>query len=253
MIVALGRLRALDAVAKKPLENLRTLRVAGLEAVAFARQAVLLHRDVAAVYPRDAEAGQDVVVLLHGLFATAGVLRPMRRTIELKAPAHTASFTYAPGPGVDAIAQSLGELVARLPSGVRVHLVGHSLGGVVARWYLQEHGGDPRVVQTVSLASPFRGTRHARLMPTGAGRDILPDSEVLQRLARRAHVAAHVPHLSVIAADDRVVTERARFEHGDELVIDSCGHNSLLFHPSVADVVAERVRSLRRLEQAVGA
>lgn len=238
---------------RKPLDNLKTLRVAGLEAVAFARQAVLLHRDVAAVYPERAAPGEDVVVLLHGLFATAGVLRPMRRHVEEHAPAHTASFSYAPGPGVDAIAKGLADLVARLPGGVRVHLVGHSLGGVVARWYLQEHGGDPRIVQTVSLASPFRGTRHARLMPTGAGRDILPGSEVLQRLSRRAHVAAHVPHLSVVAAQDRVVTERAAFAHGEELVIEDCGHNSLLYHPEVGELLAHRVRALRRLPSAVGA
>jgi hypothetical protein len=124
---------------------------------------------------------------------------------------------------------------------------------LVARWYLQEHGGDSRIVQTISLASPFRGTRHARLIPAGAGRDIQPGSEVLRRLARRAHVAAHVPHLSVIAADDQIITESARFEHGDHHVIESCGHNSLLFHPKVAELVVERVRCLRPLDQAVGA
>jgi len=213
----------------------------------------LLHCDVAASYPDSAEPGEDVVVVLHGLFATAGVLRPLRRHIEQSAPACTASFTYAPGPGVDAIAQSLADLVERLPEGVRIHLVGHSLGGIVARWYLQEHGGDPRIVQTVSMASPFRGTRHARLIPTAAGRDISPGSEILRRLSRRAHVAAHVPHLSVIAAADRVVTERATFEHGDELVIEDCGHNSLLFHPRVPELLSERVRSLRPLDEAAGA
>ena len=208
---------------------------------------------MSAVYPERVEPGEDVVVFLHGLFATAGVLRPLRRHVEEHAPAHTASFTYAPGPGVDAIAGSLAEVVRRLPADVRIHLVGHSLGGVVARWYLQEYGGDPRIVQTVSLASPFRGTRHARLMPAGAGRDILPGSPVLDRLTRRAHVAAHVPHLSLVATEDRVVTERASFAHGEELEIEDCGHNSLLFHPGVARTVADRVRALRELPVAVGA
>lgn len=220
--------------------------------MAFARQAALLHCDVGATFPDGAEPGDDVVVVLHGLFATAGVLRPLRRHLEQHAPACTASFTYAPGPGVDAIAKSLADLVERLPGDVRIHIVGHSLGGVVARWYLQEHGGDPRIVQTISMASPFRGTRHARFMPTAAGRDISPGSEVLKRLARRAHVAAHVPHLSVLAADDRVITEPARFEHGEELVIEECGHNALLFHPRVPEILCEQVRAVRPLARAVG-
>jgi triacylglycerol lipase len=229
------------------------LRMHGLEAVAFARQAVLLHRDVAALYPDRAQAGDDVVVFLHGLFATAGVLRPMRQVVEQTVGAHTASFTYAPARGVDQVARSLGELLARLPAGVRLHLVGHSMGGIAARWYLQEHALDPRVVQTISLASPFQGTRHARLMPTAAGRDIAIGSEVLRRLARRAEVAANVPHLSVVASHDQLVTESAVFELGESLVIEACGHNGLLFQPEVAELVAERVRSFRQLDQAAGA
>src|SRR5688572_20838715 len=59
-----------------------SLRAVGREALAFARQAVLLHRDVASTLPERVREGEDVVVLLHGLFATAGVLRPLRRSIE---------------------------------------------------------------------------------------------------------------------------------------------------------------------------
>src|SRR5258706_10075067 len=110
--------------------RLALIKNAAQEALAFARQATLLHRDVLAVYPPHAVPGDDVVVLLHGLFATAGVLRPLRRRIELEADAHTASFSYAPGLGVESVADSLAELVARLPPDVRVHLVGHSMGGI---------------------------------------------------------------------------------------------------------------------------
>jgi pimeloyl-ACP methyl ester carboxylesterase len=222
------------------------IRTVGREALAFARQAVLLHRDVGSTLPERVRAGEDVVVLLHGLFATAGVLRPLRRSIEQSAAgAHTAAFSYAPGPGVESVARRLGELVRWLPSGVRIHLVGHSLGGLAARWFVQELGGDPRVAQTISLASPFRGTRHARLLPGPAGRDITPGSELLQRLEHRALSAVHVPHISIAAERDAVVTESTLFPFGDRLVVPHCGHNALLFHPRVAAIVAQRVRERR--------
>jgi triacylglycerol lipase len=216
-------------------------RAAGLEAMAFARQAVLLHRDVTSTLPERARAGDDVVVLLHGLFATAGVLRPLRRSIEQGATAHTAAFSYAPGPGVEGVARRLGELLRWLPAGVRIHLVGHSLGGLAARWYVQEYGGDSRVVQTISLASPFHGTRHARLLPGPAGRDITPGSALLRRLEQGAPHAPHVPHLSIAAARDAVVTESTLFPWGDHLVVGECGHNALLFHPEAAAAVTRRV------------
>ena len=222
-----------------------SLRAVGREALAFARQAVLLHRDVASTLPERVREGEDVVVLLHGLFATAGVLRPLRRSIEQEAEAHTAAFSYVPGLGVERVAQRLGELVRWLPAGVRIHLVGHSLGGLAARWFVQELGGDPRVAQTISLASPFCGTRHARLLPGPAGRDITPGSALLDRLEQRAFSALHVPHVSIAAERDAVVTESTLFPFGDRLVVADCGHNALLFHPRVASIVAQRVRERR--------
>jgi pimeloyl-ACP methyl ester carboxylesterase len=226
------------------LNRFRALRLAGLEAMAFARQAALLHRDMLAAYPARAGAGDDVVVLLHGLFATAGVLRPLKRRIEGATGAHTASFTYVPGPGIERIAVRLRELVRVLPADVRLHLVGHSMGGVVVRWFMQELGGDRRVVQTVSLGSPFHGTRHARLMPSPCGRDIVPGSPLLQRLRQRSRDST-VPHLSIAAARDSVVTESALLPSGDHLIIKDCGHNGLLFHPSVASEIVRRVHRFR--------
>ncbi len=219
------------------------LRVVGGEALALARQATLLHRDWTATYPRLALPGEDVVVLLHGLFATAGVLRPMRRVIEEYAPAHTATFSYAPGPGVIRVADSLAALVDRLPGAARIHLVGHSLGGVAARWFVQELGGDPRIVQTISLASPFNGTDRGWLVPAAAGRDIRPDSAVLRRL--REGDSGGVPHLSVVADSDHLVTRDASLGFGERVTIPGSGHNGLLFRRDVALLVAERVRESR--------
>lgn len=228
--------------------RLREWKVAGLEALALAKQATLLHRDLGSVAPKDAGRGDDVVVLLHGLFATAGVLRPMRRAVELEAPAFTASLSYAPSAGVVSVAHRLAELVRALPSGVRVHLVGHSMGGVVVRWYVQELGADSRVVQTVSLASPFNGTERARMWPTPAGRDITPGSRVLERL--RQGGARELPHLSVVADSDTIITRDASLNRGERVVVRDCGHNALLYHPEVPKLIVERVRASRPLAQA---
>lgn len=226
------------AVIAKPLE-LQRFRAAGREALAIARHATLLHRDLMAADLPRAAVGDDVVVLVHGLFATAGVLRPLREAIERGTGAHTASFTYPPGPGVASVAESLAKLVDRLPSGVRLHLVGHSMGGLAVRWFVQELGGDPRVVQTISLASPFNGTRRAWLMPATAGRDIARDSTVVRRLAERGEMG--VPHLSVVAESDTLVTEDASPPYGESVVIRACGHNGLLYHAEVADLMVARL------------
>ncbi|MCC6556594.1 MAG: hypothetical protein IT372_26845 [Polyangiaceae bacterium] len=245
-------------------ERLRThaLGVAGREAAAFARQALLLRHDVAEpVLPADARDGDDVVVLRHGLFATAGVLRPMRAAIERQAPGAsgsgparapggaaailTAAISYPPGPGVEALAERLGDALSALPAGARLHLCGHSVGGIVCRFYAQE-AGDARVAQTISMATPFGGIPGARFLGFGGARDIDPSSPVLRRILLGA-ARSPIPHLSIVAADDTLI--RSPIAHalpsGEVRVMAACGHNTLLFDPDVAALIVRRVLDLR--------
>lgn len=140
----------------------------GAEGVATLREMALAPRDLAAVVP-DARPGDDVVVLVHGFCATAGVFRPLRARLERETGARTATFTHAPGVRIRRIARNLAALVDRIPRGTRITVVGHSLGGVVARWYVQEMGGDSRVKRTISLASPFGGVE---VLPVLVGADL---------------------------------------------------------------------------------
>ena len=51
----------------------------------------------------------------------------------------------------------------------RVHIVAHSMGGLVARYYVQRLGGHERVHTLVTLGTPQRGTRWARALPPSGG------------------------------------------------------------------------------------
>lgn len=223
------------------------LAVAAREALAFARQGLLLRHDTAEpVIPHGVSAGEDVVVFLHGLFATAGVLRPLRAAIARHVGVHTAALTYLPGPGVPAIAARLGEITSAVPAGARLHLVGHSLGGIVARWFALE-AGDPRVVQTISLATPFAGVPRAAWLGVDTGRDLHPQSPVLRRILLHPE-ADGIPHLSIVAGADNLVETPVShaLPGGDVLVMEGRGHNTLLFDDEVARAVERRILERRR-------
>ncbi|MBW2454628.1 MAG: hypothetical protein JRI68_08960 [Deltaproteobacteria bacterium] len=213
------------------------------EIAAFAHQALLLRHDAGRpVVPTQARPGDDVVVCLHGAFTTAGVLRPLRRRLERHPGVHTATMPYPLGPGVRTLSRLLQERLAELPEDTTVHLVGHSLGGVVARYFAQELG-DPRVVQTISLAAPFAGVRHIGRLPVAVARDLAPMSPLLRGLALGSRRAFALPHLSLVADSDVVV--KTPIEHalpgGDLAIIRDCGHNSMLFRKDVARLVERRV------------
>ncbi|AUX41030.1 hypothetical protein SOCE26_024350 [Sorangium cellulosum] len=237
---------------------------AGREVASFARQAVLLPYDtLAPVIPAGARDGDDVVIILHGLFASAGVLRPLRTAIERHASAsraprapgrpcpaqaelppgsvHTATMSYAPGPGVEELSARLAALISALPGGVRLHLVGHSMGGIVCRFFAQEVL-DPRIVQTISMASPFGGIPRAALLGFGGARDLDASSPLLRRVLLGT-ARSSIPHLSIIAGADTLV--RSPIAHalpgGEVRVMQARGHNTLLFDPEVAALVARRI------------
>jgi triacylglycerol lipase len=211
----------------------------GVERLALLREVTLVAHDLAAVVP-EAQAGDDVVVLVHGFLASAGVFRPLRARLERDAGARVATFTHAPGAGIRRIARRLGALIDGLPRGTRITVVGHSLGGVVARWYVQELGGHTRVVRTISLASPFGGVHVPQVL---VGADLHEQSALLRRLRERAHLAG-VPHTSIVAEDDTVVVgvETASLGFGEVVVLPRRGHHALLFCERAAGLVIDRIR-----------
>jgi pimeloyl-ACP methyl ester carboxylesterase len=216
------------------------MEAAAREARAFARLARLLPLDLGQVVPDGAREGDDVVVLVHGALATAGAWRPLRERL-LAEGVHSASFTYGPSAGVVAISEGIGRIIRLLPARVRLCLVGHSLGGLAVRWFVQEAGGDPRVVGTVTVAAPFGGARGASLLPGQAGRDMSRGSPVLERLSLSA-LRTEVTHLSIFGSADTAVSEDTPYPVGERLVIPGAGHNALLFHDDVSGSILARLR-----------
>lgn len=234
------------------------LAIAGREVAAYARQALLIRHDAEApVLPAEARDGDDVIVLLHGMFATAGVLRPLRDALArhqgpaVVPPIHTAAVSYPFAQGICAAAERLASALSTLPPGARLHLCGHSLGGIVCRYYALE-AGDDRVVQTLSMATPFGGVPGARLLGMECARDLEPSSSVLRRILASADDAP--PHLSIVAGSDALV--RSPVAHalpgGEVRVMEGRGHSTLLFDREVAVIILRRVLELRRAARSSG-
>ncbi|MCS7012007.1 MAG: alpha/beta fold hydrolase [Chloroherpetonaceae bacterium] len=129
---------------------------------------------------------QKVVLLLHGIFDTGKVFAPLEAVLqrygfETLAPDLVPNDGSAP---ISQLAESVAHIVdTRIGSVKPLAIVGFSMGGIVARYYLQELSGYQRVAQFVSISSPHRGSLLAHFAKGAGARELCPDSLLLRRLA----------------------------------------------------------------------
>ena len=104
------------------------------------------------------QQAQRTVVLVHGYLANRSTLFPLAAYLKLRGIKQVLSFNYESGAGVEQAALALRDYLRRHVRGGRIDLVCHSLGGLVARVYVQELGGSRRVDRCITLGTPHRGT-----------------------------------------------------------------------------------------------
>ena len=184
---------------------------------------------------------QRTIVLVHGYLANRSTLLPLATYLRLRGLKPVLAYDYRSSDGIEQAAIGLRDFLKRSVRGGRIDLVCHSLGGVVARCYLQELGGARRVDRCITLSSPHRGTYNAYWVPSRVGRELRPDSELLARLEATRDRAAEVRFTSIVAGSDNIILPRV-FAGGEDLVhLPDLGHIGMLFSPRVFSAVAERL------------
>lgn len=182
---------------------------------------------------------QRTVVLVHGYLANRSTLFPVAAYLRLRGVKQVLSFNYSSNAGIEQAARALRDYLRRHVRGGRIDLVCHSLGGLVARVYIQELGGARRVDRCVTLGTPHRGTYNSYWLNSRVGSELRPDSRLLSRLHGSRAKAPGVRFISLIAGSDNLVIPRVFASHEREIHIPDLGHVSMLFSPRVLHMVAD--------------
>lgn len=193
------------------------------------------------------------VVLLHGFIDNRSVFVLLRRALARHGRRHLASLNYSPltrdlRTAAELLGRHVEEICAR--TGQReVDVVGHSLGGLIARYYVQRLGGDHRVRTLVTLGTPHGGTAVA----PGAGihpivRQMRGGSALIEEL-RRPAPGCRTRFVSFWSELDQVMVpvETACVDHPDldavNVRVTGIGHFALPVHPAVAAAVREALEA----------
>ncbi|MEU4263952.1 esterase/lipase family protein [Streptomyces argenteolus] len=193
------------------------------------------------------------VVLMHGFIDNRSVFVLLRRALSRHGWHHLESLNYSPltcdiRTAAELLARHVEEICAR--TGHReIDIVGHSLGGLIARYYVQRLGGDRRVRTLVTLGTPHGGTAVA---PVAAAHPIVRQmrsgSDLIEEL-RHPAPGCRTRFVSFWSELDRVMVpvETARVDHPDldavNVRVTGIGHLALPVHPAVAAAIRQAIES----------
>lgn len=132
------------------------------------------------------------------------------------------------------------ERICRNTGAERVHVVAHSLGGIVARTYIEQQGGDARVRTLVVIASPLAGTHRAVDHWGASSHQMKPGCDFLADLGPPRPPDGVRYHAIWSHSDGMVVPPNSASLHGagEELELEDAGHLTPLLQARTADAVA---------------
>ncbi len=125
--------------------------------------------------PLSPRRGRPIIVVIHGYLCNRGFWWWLRRRLRQSGPVAATITLEPPFDDIEAFAEQLDRRLRELPGAdeVPLVLVGHSMGGLVARAHLRRYGSG-RVAELITLGSPrpwhpvgSDGSRHRR-PPDGA-------------------------------------------------------------------------------------
>ncbi len=194
-----------------------------------------------------------VVVYVHGLWLSGREGGWLRRRLAQDLGAETVAFSYPSVVGdtttnAHALSKFMGEIRADT-----VHLVGHSLGGlVILKFFADGAGAQLPPGRVVLLGSPLRGSRAARgLARVPFGKKILGRSAGEELLMPRGREWKEARDLGVIAGDlgvglgrlvgtgaepndGTVLVEETRLDGATDHLVMRVSHSGMLFSAAVA-------------------
>lgn len=189
------------------------------------------------------------VVMVHGYFHNRSGFYFMGRALRRRGFRWVDALNYNPiGTSIPALASKLAghvEDVLATTGAPRVHLIGHSLGGLVARWYTQEGAGSELVDHCVTIGTPHRGTYAAFAGVGQSARDMRPGSPVLRRLegglrdctVKLVNLYSDVDAL-IVPSSSAVLPWKANIHNH---LIHEFGHTSMLVSAELIAVVTEHL------------
>jgi len=197
--------------------------------------------------PAKLTPGQRPILFIHGFVCNGGYFTPLLRALARRGIVNLYTINCSPPFGnIDRFAAQVAlrvESILAQTGADQVILVGHSMGGLIARAYVQKLGGAPKVAKIITLGTPHHGTAHAWFSHAPDARQMRPGNAWLNTL--NGAPEAGVKTTSIYSLHDNIVApqDNAHIDFGKNIVLIGIGHLELSFAPAVQAAVYEELKS----------
>ncbi len=190
--------------------------------------------DYDAIFLRRRDKRYPPVLLIHGYMMNRAYYLYLHVRLALDGFRVFSVNLYPPLRSIPELAERLADkmdYIADKTGEKEAFLIGHSMGGLVARSYAASPRGSGRVKRLITIASPHRGTRIAVLGLGKNAREMVPGSAFLQSLDEKP-----LPRIYALwsTLDNMVVPpENAYTEGMPNMSVPFRGHIAMLFSNTV--------------------
>lgn len=195
------------------------------------------------------------VLLIHGYCCNAGFWWSMERYLRRRGVANVFTVNLEPVFGdIDQYAQQVAlwvEQTRALTGSDRVILVGHSMGGIVARAYIHWYGGKRYVAKLITLGSPHQGTEHARFafINSVSVKQMRPQNPWLTKLNRAETNPLPVPIVSIYSYHDNLIappqSSALPYAHSINQPLVGLGHLAMAFSKRCQALVYQQIQETK--------
>jgi pimeloyl-ACP methyl ester carboxylesterase len=187
------------------------------------------------------------VILVHGYGSSNACWFRVERSLRSAGFGRVRAMAHHPLardiPSLAARLVRLTNTLAEATGTARVHLVGHSLGGLIIRYAVCLLGFDPVVETAITVATPHRGSRLAWLSLGTAAGQCRPDSAVLRRMnaadppVQTRWIAYYSNRDPLVPASSAILSDFS----AENVLLKNENHMSILFSPLLAREISNRL------------
>ena len=187
------------------------------------------------------------VLLVHGYGCNSGYWAALMPLLDAARISHAGIDLEPAGGDIDDFAALLEERVEALCAATgacRVAIVGHSMGGLVARAWMRRHG-TARAARIVTLGTPHHGTALARFGPGLNAVQMRIDSPWLRALAASETMETRARIASLYTHQDNIVSPQTTSElpGARNIAFGGVGHVALGSDARVLAAVMDELRA----------